>query len=71
MMINMQINIKNIHINSISMIGSMNVGKTVLANNHSKFVQKQKSNYEENEIDEEKIEKLVPPPLPVPFKDSL
>lgn len=60
----MQINIKNIHINSISMIGSMNVGKTLLANNRSNFVQMTKSGFEENEADVEKIDKSVPPPFP-------
>ncbi|WP_096201831.1 hypothetical protein [Bacillus sp. FJAT-45350] len=45
----MQINIKNIRINSISTIGSLNIGKTVFTDNHSSSARYPKPNYEETE----------------------
>ncbi|MDT8861236.1 hypothetical protein N0O92_13420 [Alkalihalobacillus sp. MEB130] len=47
----MQINIRNIRINSISTIGSLNIGKTVLAQNHASTAQFPKPYYEENELE--------------------
>ncbi|GAE24883.1 hypothetical protein JCM9140_845 [Halalkalibacter wakoensis JCM 9140] len=48
----MQINIRNIRINSISTIGSLNIGKTVLAQNRTTTAQFPKPYYEENEPEE-------------------
>ncbi|WP_026672040.1 hypothetical protein [Alkalihalobacterium bogoriense] len=48
----MQINIKNIRINSISTIGSLNIGKTVFADNRATTAQFPKPYYEENEPEE-------------------
>ncbi|WP_059104082.1 hypothetical protein [Shouchella shacheensis] len=45
----MQINIKQIHINSISTIGSLNIGKTVLSQNQSSSKRYPKPYYEEQE----------------------
>lgn len=36
----MQINIKNIQVNTITMVGSLNVGKTIVANNNSLLTQR-------------------------------
>ena len=61
----MNINIKNIRVNSISTLGSMNIGKVVFSQNKASSMQLPKSNYEENEVTKEEIEKMVPlPPLP-------
>ncbi|GAE34318.1 hypothetical protein [Halalkalibacter akibai] len=67
----MQINIKNIRINSISTIGSLNIGKTVLAGNRATSARFPKPYYEENEPDEEmdleseKTELALPIDVPV------
>ncbi|RXJ02389.1 hypothetical protein DS745_06710 [Anaerobacillus alkaliphilus] len=45
----MQINIRNIRVNSISTIGSLNIGKTVFTDNRSSSAQFPKGNYEETE----------------------
>ncbi|MBU8906375.1 hypothetical protein [Desertibacillus haloalkaliphilus] len=49
----MQINIKTIRINSISTIGSLNIGKTVFTDNHSSSARFPKPFYEEIEPKEE------------------
>jgi hypothetical protein len=59
--VEMQINIKNIRINSISTLGSLNVGKILFAGNSSSSTQQSKPDYEENELDVEKLLKAVPP----------
>lgn len=48
----MQINIKNIRINSISTIGSLNIGKTVFADNRASSARYPKPLYEETEPEE-------------------
>lgn len=58
----MQINIKNIRINSISTLGSLNVGKTVLAYNRASEYHETKPDYEENELDEQVIKQMLPEP---------
>lgn len=45
----MQINIRNIRINSISTIGSLNIGKTVFSENQASSARFPKPYYEENE----------------------
>ncbi|MFN7251369.1 MAG: hypothetical protein ACK4M9_11335 [Anaerobacillus sp.] len=45
----MQINIRNIRVNSISTIGSLNIGKTVFTDNRASSAQFPKGNYEETE----------------------
>ncbi|MCT8136646.1 hypothetical protein H1D32_02110 [Anaerobacillus sp. CMMVII] len=65
----MQINIKNIRVNSISTIGSLNIGKTVFTDNRASSAQFPKENYEETEPenDEENDEAIeFHPPLGVP-----
>ncbi len=57
----LQINIKNIKINSISTLGSLNVGKVMFADNRASSIQESKPDYEENELDEDVINQLVPP----------
>ncbi|UOE92030.1 hypothetical protein [Alkalihalobacillus sp. LMS39] len=61
----MQINIKNIRINSISTIGSLNIGKTVFVDNHATTAQFPKPYYEENEPEENENDMVFPfePPL--------
>ncbi|OIJ14158.1 hypothetical protein BKP35_08150 [Anaerobacillus arseniciselenatis] len=49
----MQINIRNIRINSISTIGSLNIGKTVFSDNQASSAQFPKPNYEETEPENE------------------
>lgn len=48
----MQINIRNIRVNSISTIGSLNIGKTVFTDNRASSAQFPKENYEETEPEE-------------------
>lgn len=45
----MQINIRNIRINSISTIGSLNIGKTIFTDNRASSAQFPKEHYEETE----------------------
>ncbi|OLS40897.1 hypothetical protein BTR25_06080 [Bacillus sp. MRMR6] len=56
----MQINIRNIKINSISTLGSLNVGKILFAGNRASSKQSSKPDYEENDLDVEKVLKAVP-----------
>lgn len=60
---NMQINIRNIRINSISTLGSLNVGKVMLAENQSTSYVHEKPDYEENELDVDLMKKLMPQEL--------
>ncbi|MEC5425322.1 hypothetical protein QGM71_17715 [Virgibacillus sp. C22-A2] len=62
----MNINIKNININSISTLGSMNIGKIVFAHNRSSSMQLPKPYYEEGEVEDEEIEERIPPYLSYP-----
>ncbi|WP_078553001.1 hypothetical protein [Bacillus alkalicellulosilyticus] len=66
----MQINIKNIRINSISTIGSLNIGKTVFSGNTSSTARFPKPFYEENEPENAEengeIEIIEPPFLEMP-----
>ncbi|WP_456276598.1 hypothetical protein [Bacillus sp. AK128] len=57
---NLQINIKNIRVNTISTLGSINVGKVVLADNRAQSLKAPKANYEENKVDKQDIGDLVP-----------
>ncbi|WP_171038061.1 hypothetical protein [Aquibacillus sediminis] len=50
---NLKINIKNININSISTLGSMNVGKVFFAKNKSQSIRLPKEHYEEKSFEEE------------------
>jgi hypothetical protein len=43
----LDINIKNIRINSISTLGSLNVGKAIFVDNKSSSIKYPKPNYEE------------------------
>ncbi|WP_170840807.1 hypothetical protein [Oceanobacillus limi] len=66
----MQINIRNIRVNSISTLGSMNVGKVIFAKNTSKQLQFPKAHFEDQEMEEEEIKPLVPTPeYPLPPMD--
>jgi hypothetical protein len=49
----MQINIRNIRVNSISTIGSLNIGKTIFTDNRASSAQFPKGNYEETEPENE------------------
>ena len=49
----MQINIRNIRVNSISTIGSLNIGKTVFVENRATSARFPKPYYEENEPENE------------------
>ena len=60
---NMQINIRNIRINSISTLGSLNVGKVMLAENRSTSYVQEKPDYEENELDVDLMKKMMPEEL--------
>lgn len=55
----MNITIKNININAISTLGSMNVGKAIFTQNRSSSIQLPKSHFEETEADEEEIRETV------------
>ncbi|WP_429352246.1 hypothetical protein [Natronobacillus azotifigens] len=62
----LQINIRNITINSMNALGSINVGKVFFAENRSSSIQVPKSDYEENELDEDKLLEMVPSMSSVP-----
>ncbi|MBM4765218.1 hypothetical protein [Bacillus sp. B15-48] len=51
----LQINIRNIRVNSINTLGSLNVGKVMLADNRAASVQLPKEFYEEFEENEENL----------------
>ncbi|MUK88549.1 hypothetical protein GMD78_09120 [Ornithinibacillus sp. L9] len=65
---NMQINIRGIRVNTISTLGSLNVGKVLFAKNQSSKIQLPKSHFEDQEMEEEEIKPLVPD-FPLPNKD--
>jgi hypothetical protein len=52
----LNIRIKSININSISTLGSLNVGKAVFLKNRSTSIRLPKSFYEEEEFSEEELE---------------
>lgn len=52
----LNITIRNIQVNSISTLGSLNVGKAVFLKNRSSSVQLPKGFYEEEEFTEEELE---------------
>ncbi|WP_163970575.1 hypothetical protein [Oceanobacillus halotolerans] len=56
----MRINIKNININSIATLGSLNIGKAIFAKNRSSSVTMPKENYEETNATDEQIKEMVP-----------
>ena len=60
---NMQVNIRNIRINSISTLGSLNVGKIIQAENRSTSYVQEKPDYEENELDVDLMKKMMPEEL--------
>lgn len=66
----MQINIRNIRINSISTIGSLNIGKTVFTENRASSARYPKPYYEEVEPEEESENELdlpiIAPPICIP-----
>lgn len=72
----MQINIRNIRINSLSTIGSLNIGKQIFSDNRASTFKLPKPYYEEvepnNEEEEEKEEENNPieivglPPINLP-----
>ncbi|WP_377558946.1 hypothetical protein [Ornithinibacillus salinisoli] len=64
----MQINIRNIRVNSISTLGSMNVGKVFFTKNQASQLQLPKSYFEDQEMEEEEIKPLVPN-IPFPPTD--
>jgi len=63
----MQINIKNIRINSISTIGSLNIGKQIFTDNRAVTARFPKPNYEEIEPNEENEENENADIIEVPF----
>ncbi|MFA1819138.1 hypothetical protein ACDX78_02850 [Virgibacillus oceani] len=52
----LNITIKNINVNSISTLGSLNVGKAVFLKNRSTSIRLPKPFYEEEELGEEELE---------------
>jgi len=52
----LNITIKNINVNSISTLGSLNVGKAVFLKNSSTSIRMPKPLYEEEEFNEEELE---------------
>ncbi|WP_216828680.1 hypothetical protein [Alkalihalobacterium elongatum] len=52
----MQINIRNIRINSMSTIGSLNIGKQIFSDNHANTIRLPKPFYEEVEPNNEEEE---------------
>ncbi|MFE8700135.1 hypothetical protein ACFYKX_05790 [Cytobacillus sp. FJAT-54145] len=56
----LQINIKNIRINSISTLGSFNVGKIMITENSATSAQYSKTDYTEEELDVNEVLKEVP-----------
>jgi hypothetical protein len=70
----LNITIKNINVNSISTLGSLNVGKAVFLKNRSSAIRLPKPFYEEEEFDEEELEAAEEemeevPDMPVFYKD--
>lgn len=57
----MQINVKNIRVNSISTLGSLNVGKILFTDNKASSKLFSKPDYEENELDVQEVIEAVPP----------
>ena len=65
----LNITIRNIRINSISSLGSLNVGKAVFLKNRSSSMQLPKEFYEEEEWEEAESEMEKVPDLPVFYND--
>lgn len=66
----LQINIRNISVNSMSTLGSINVGKIFFADNRSSSIRVPKPDYEENELDEAKLLAMIPGTSDVPIKEE-
>lgn len=58
----LQINIRNISVNSMTALGSINVGKIFYAENHASRIQVSKPGLENAEVDEEQLLAMVPHP---------
>ncbi|WP_164215126.1 hypothetical protein [Virgibacillus sp. YIM 98842] len=70
----LNITIRNIHVNSISTLGSLNVGKAVFLKNRSASIRMPSESYEEEEFTEKELEEAEAelekvPDLPVFHKD--
>ncbi|WP_018933168.1 hypothetical protein [Gracilibacillus lacisalsi] len=55
-MMDLKINIKNINVNSISNLGSLNIGKVFFAHNKSQLIRLPKEHYQEKEFNQEEID---------------
>ncbi|GAB3801238.1 hypothetical protein [Virgibacillus kimchii] len=55
-LMDLNISIRNINVNAISTLGSLNVGKAVFLKNRSSSVQLPKGFFEEEEFEEEEME---------------
>jgi hypothetical protein len=70
----LNITIRNIQINAISTLGSLNVGKAVFLKNSSSSMQLPKEFYEEEEFEEDELEEAEAemekvPDVPVYYND--